>query len=61
MADLLNTEFEHGFCKIGVQYSAKQLKQFSEQLRLLHLQKEGKIAQQKKEAQKEELKSSFIK
>jgi hypothetical protein len=61
MADLLNMDFEKGFCKIGVQYTPKQLKHFSEQLRLLHLQKEGKIATQIQEQKKEEQKSGFIK
>jgi hypothetical protein len=61
MADLLDTDFQHGFCKIGVQYTSQQLKRFSEELRILNLQKEGKIAVQIQEQKKEEQKSGFIK
>ena len=60
MSDLLNMEFEKGFCKIGAQYSPQQLKQFSEQLRILNLQKEGKLHSQVND-NKPELKSGFTK
>jgi hypothetical protein len=60
MADLINIDFEKGFCKIGVQYTPQQLKHFSEQLRLLNLQKEGKLPNQANTEQKE-MKSGFTK
>ena len=61
MADLLDTDFQHGFCKIGVQYTSQQLKHFSEQLRLLNLQKEGKLPNQGEPSKTEEIKSGFTK
>lgn len=60
MADIVDFECTQGFVAYGKQYSPQELKHFSEQLRVLNLQKEGKLPNGQAVKQ-EEIKSGFTK